>query len=146
MKFSSSRRICCYGNRGLVNLEREYQLLPPGTNILLIPQFFYMPDQILGKKKRKKNSIFRPKFDLYLKKLFLTDLTQIVKMNELFSPTPLASQVLYDHCIVRLKQVFSGLCNRRLRYRWRNRGGLTFVYFLPLSFATLTFVSDKLWS
>ena len=36
----------------------------PGTKILVMPQFSYMPDQILG--KRWKNSIFRPKFDLSL--------------------------------------------------------------------------------
>ena len=35
-----------------------------GTKILVMPQFPYMPDQILGKKW--KNSIFRPNFDLSL--------------------------------------------------------------------------------
>ena len=51
--------IYCYANRGMVNFEREYQLLPPGTKILVMPQFSYMPDQILGKKS--KSSVLRTK-------------------------------------------------------------------------------------
>ena len=39
----------------VVNFEREYQSLPPGTKILVMPQFSYMPDQILGKKLKKLN-------------------------------------------------------------------------------------------
>ena len=38
-----------------MNFEREYQPLPSGTKILVIPQFSYMPDQILGKKMKKLN-------------------------------------------------------------------------------------------
>ena len=29
---------------GVINFEREYQPLPPGTKVLVIPQFSYMPD------------------------------------------------------------------------------------------------------
>ena len=50
-KMGNNRDIYCYANRGMVNFEREYHPLPPGTKILLTPQFSYMPDQILGKKK-----------------------------------------------------------------------------------------------
>ena len=35
---------------GGVNFEREYQSLLPGTKILVMPQFSYMPDKILGKR------------------------------------------------------------------------------------------------
>ena len=42
---------------GAVNFERAYQLLPPGTKILVMPQFSYMPDQILGKKKNKGQNL-----------------------------------------------------------------------------------------
>ena len=49
-KMGNNRDIYCYANRGVVNFEREYQLLPPGTKILVMPQFPCMPDQILGKK------------------------------------------------------------------------------------------------
>ena len=35
---------------GVVNLERKYQPLHPGTKILVMPQFSYMPDQILEKE------------------------------------------------------------------------------------------------
>ena len=34
----------------VVNFEREYQPLTPGNKILVMPQFCYMPDRILGKK------------------------------------------------------------------------------------------------
>ena len=47
-----------------VSFKREYQSLPYGTKILVMPQFFYMPDQILGKNEKK--SIISPKFDLSL--------------------------------------------------------------------------------
>ena len=63
-KMENNRDIYWYGNRGLVNFEREYPPLPPGTKILAMPQFSYMPDQILG--KNWKNSIFDLKFDLSL--------------------------------------------------------------------------------
>ena len=64
-KMGNNRDIYCYVNREVVNLEREYQPLPPYTKILVILQFFYMSHQIFGKKFKKK-SIFRPKFDLSL--------------------------------------------------------------------------------
>ena len=35
---------------GVVNFETEYQPLPPGTKILVMHQFSYMSDQILGEK------------------------------------------------------------------------------------------------
>ena len=44
-KMGSNRDIYCYGNWGMVNLERAYQSLPPDTKILVMPQFSYMPDQ-----------------------------------------------------------------------------------------------------
>ena len=57
-----NRDIHCDANRrGVVNFEREYWPLPPGIKILVVPQFSYMPDQMLGKKR--KNSIFRLQFD-----------------------------------------------------------------------------------
>ena len=54
-KMGNNRDIYCYANRGMVSFEREYQPLPPGTKILVMPQFSYMPDQILGKKMKKLN-------------------------------------------------------------------------------------------
>ena len=45
---------------GVVNFERAYQPLPTGTKILVMPQFSYIPDQIL--RKNEKGS----KFDLSL--------------------------------------------------------------------------------
>ena len=50
-KMGNNRDIYCYANQGLVNFEREYQPLPPGTKILLMPQFSHIPVQILGGKK-----------------------------------------------------------------------------------------------
>ena len=35
---------------GVVNFERQYQPLPIGITILVVPQFSNMPDQILGEK------------------------------------------------------------------------------------------------
>ena len=64
-QMGNNRDICCYANRGVVNFEREYQSLAPNTKILVMPQFSYMQDQILGEKMKKK-SIFRPKFGLSL--------------------------------------------------------------------------------
>ena len=52
----NNRDIYCYAN-GVVNFERAYQPLPPGTKILVIPQFSYRPDQFLGKNEKE------PKFD-----------------------------------------------------------------------------------
>ena len=49
-KMSNNRDIYRYANRGVVNFEREYQPLPPGTKIFVMPLFSHMPDQILGKK------------------------------------------------------------------------------------------------
>ena len=42
---------------GVVNFEIAYQPLPPGTKILVTPQFSYMPDQFLGKMKKSQNLI-----------------------------------------------------------------------------------------
>ena len=41
---------------GVVNFEREYQPLHPGTKILVMPQFSNMSDQILGKNKKTQFS------------------------------------------------------------------------------------------
>ena len=45
-KMGNNRDIRCYANRGGVNFEREYWPLPPGIKIVVVPRFFYMPDQI----------------------------------------------------------------------------------------------------
>ena len=45
--------IYCYANQGGGQFQREYWALPPGIKILVLPQFFYMSDQILGKKMKK---------------------------------------------------------------------------------------------
>ena len=50
-KMGNNRDIYYYTNRGVVNFEREYQPLPPGTKILVMPQFSNMSHQILGKIK-----------------------------------------------------------------------------------------------
>ena len=52
-KMGNNRDIYCYANWEVVNFEREYQLLPLDTKILVMPQSFYMPHQILGKKMKK---------------------------------------------------------------------------------------------
>ena len=52
-KMGNNRDIYCYVNWGMVNFQREYQFLPPGTKILVMPQFSYMPHQILEKKMKK---------------------------------------------------------------------------------------------
>ena len=49
-EMGNNRDIYCYGNQGVVNFEREYQPLPSGTKILVMRQFSYMPNQILGKR------------------------------------------------------------------------------------------------
>ena len=54
-KMGNNRDIYCYANWGVVNFERAYQPLPPGTKILVMPQFSYMPDQFLGKMKKSQN-------------------------------------------------------------------------------------------
>ena len=36
-RMGNNRSIYCYENRGMINLERECQSLPPGTKILVIP-------------------------------------------------------------------------------------------------------------
>ena len=43
-KIGNNRDIYCYANWGVVNFERAYQPLPPGTKISVIPYFSYMPD------------------------------------------------------------------------------------------------------
>ena len=54
-KMGNNGDIYCYASWGVVNLERAYQFLPPGTKIPVIPQFSYMPDQFLGKIKKSQN-------------------------------------------------------------------------------------------
>ena len=49
-EMGNNRDIYCYANQGVVNFEREYQPLPPGAKLLVMPQFSYMPDQPLGEK------------------------------------------------------------------------------------------------
>ena len=53
-EIGNNRDIYCYANQGVVNFERANQPLPPGTKILVMPQFSYMADQILGKNKKTK--------------------------------------------------------------------------------------------
>ena len=55
-EMGNNRDVYYYANWGVVNLERAYQSLPPGTKIPVILQFSHMPDQFLGKIKE-------PKFD-----------------------------------------------------------------------------------
>ena len=67
----------------MVSFKREYQPLPRGIQIPVVPQFFYMPDQILGKSEKTQFSgqnltIFHgpplPKYnDIF--KIFTHDLT-----------------------------------------------------------------------
>ena len=51
----NNRDIYFYANRGVVNFEREYQPLSPRIKILVMSQFSYMQDQILGKKMKILN-------------------------------------------------------------------------------------------
>ena len=81
----NNRDIYCYANRG-VNFEREYQPLPHDTKVLVMPQFVYMPDQILGKKW--KNSIFRPDFNISLGS-FQPKIQERIKTNFLYHQTSL---------------------------------------------------------
>ena len=57
-KMGNNRDIYRYTNWGMVNIERAYQPLPPGTKILVMPQFSYMPDQFL--ENNEKGSKFDP--------------------------------------------------------------------------------------
>ena len=57
-KMGINRDIYCYANWRVVNFERVYQLLPPGIKILVMPQFSYLPDQILGKNEKGQNLTF----------------------------------------------------------------------------------------
>ena len=43
-KMGNNKDIYCYASREVVNFVREYQPLPHGTKILVMLQFFYMPD------------------------------------------------------------------------------------------------------
>ena len=54
-KMGNNRDICLLCKLGVVNFERTYQPLPPGTKIPVIPQFSYMPDQFLGKHEKSQN-------------------------------------------------------------------------------------------
>ena len=54
-KMGNNRDIYCYPNWGMVNFERAYQPLPPGTKIIVMPQFSYLPDQFLGKNGKSQN-------------------------------------------------------------------------------------------
>ena len=59
---------------GVINFERAYQPLPPGTKILVMPQFSYMPDLFLGKNEEPKFYNFLgsfPKYNDVLKKIFI---------------------------------------------------------------------------
>ena len=81
-KIGNNRDIYCYANWGVVNFERAYQPLPPGTKILLMPLFSYMPDQFLGKMKKSQNlTLFKgpslPKYKDVFKK-FLYGPTSLV--------------------------------------------------------------------
>ena len=49
------RDIYCYANWGVANFEKAYQPLPPGTKIIVMSQFSYMPDQFLGKNEKSQN-------------------------------------------------------------------------------------------
>ena len=57
-KMGNNRDIYCYADLGVVNFERAYQSLLPGTKIPVMPQFSYMPDQFLGKMKKSQNLTF----------------------------------------------------------------------------------------
>ena len=54
-KMGNNRNIYCYANWRVANFERAYQPLPPGTKILVMPQFSYMPDQFLRKNEKSQN-------------------------------------------------------------------------------------------
>ena len=48
-KMGNNRDIYYYANWGVLNFEKAYQPLCPGTKIPVMPQFSYMPDQFLRK-------------------------------------------------------------------------------------------------
>ena len=54
-EIGNNRDIYFYANRGVVIFKREYQSLPPGTKILVMPQFSHMADQLLEKNMEKLN-------------------------------------------------------------------------------------------
>ena len=54
-KMGDNRDIYCYANWGVANLERAYQPLPPGTKIIVMPQFSYVPDQFLRKNEKSQS-------------------------------------------------------------------------------------------
>ena len=54
-KMGNNRDIYCCATWGMVNFERAYQPLLPGTKIIVMPQFSYMPDQFLGKNEKSQN-------------------------------------------------------------------------------------------
>ena len=75
-KMGNNRDIYCYANWWEVNFERAYQPLPPGTKILVMPQFSYMLDQFLGKKWKEPNfdfflGSFPPKIQGRIQKIFI---------------------------------------------------------------------------
>ena len=55
-KMGNNKDIYCYGNWG-VNFQGAYQPLPPGTKILVMNQFSYMPDQFLEIKMKKAQNL-----------------------------------------------------------------------------------------
>ena len=57
-EMGNNRDIYYYANQRAVNLERQYWPLSPGIKVLMVPQFSYMPDEILGKKMKKLNLTF----------------------------------------------------------------------------------------
>ena len=59
-KMGNNRDIYCYATRRVVNFERAYQPLPPGTKILVMPQFVLHARPNIGKNEN------RPKFDFSL--------------------------------------------------------------------------------
>ena len=56
-KMDNNKDIYCYANWGVIIFERAHQPLSPGTKILVMPQFSYMPEQFLRKNEKG------PKFD-----------------------------------------------------------------------------------
>ena len=54
-KMGNNRDIYCYEKWGVANFEGAYQPLPPGTKILVMPQFSYMPDQFFQKNEKNQN-------------------------------------------------------------------------------------------
>ena len=71
-----------YANRGVVNFEREYQPLTPGTKILVMPQFSNMSDQILGKKE-KKTFVFDSNSSVYIETVMMQYAYEILRTQVL---------------------------------------------------------------